>query len=274
MKSFILALPVLVLIAAGCNSSQPVSSQTPVVTPAAQTATVTPTSTPSPMPSPTVALGAMPSMTFTLTPSADGSGEQDLNLFANGKKVATVANQEPGDYNSTSGVVQFEAGNSQEVLFVVTPEIGIGDLAYNGIVDMLNLQNDTVTTLANPATAGLDWTPNLQYIAYSSTAKGTQYGATTYTLNILNTATKSDETVALPGVPASLNGQLPYVGDIKFSPDQSKVAVVQGYYGNDGASAWTRRQSSLLTWPAKPSPPTSKITPATYIFLGGRITLT
>jgi dipeptidyl aminopeptidase/acylaminoacyl peptidase len=225
MKKLLLIIPIAALLAAGCNSSHQTSAQVPAQTPVVQNSAPTPTITPTPSSGPT--------MTFTLTPSADGSGQQDLNLFANDKKVATIPNQEPGDYHFTDGVIKFYGENAKKVLFDVTPEIGIGDFSCEDIVYSLNLQTNVVATLAQPNACVVDWTPDLQYIAFTSGGKN----GTMNTLNVINTDTKSDETISIPTVPAVLKGYSAEIIGIKFSPDQSKVAVVQGYYtGASGPS--------------------------------------
>ncbi len=157
-----------------------------------------------------------------------------MNVFANGKRVAILYDQESGsDLPRNEDYINLYTGNSQKVLLNVIPEVGLGGISNDiGPLDLIYLQDRTSTFLGFLATPQIDWTWDLQYVAFSTLGDDS-----TYILHVVNTDTSDDETINLPGVPAIFHGQRGYVGDIKISPDATGVAVAMEYFGVDGVHA-------------------------------------
>jgi hypothetical protein len=185
-----------------------------------------------------------PQLTFALVPDASDS-QLAVAIYVDGNKVATLPDEEPPEAVDAQNYANVYAATRQRALFAVVSEMGYGGLSYHGTIYLLNLQDDTVAELNAPMSPNIGWTQDLRYVADAP------YGSTS-TLVVIDVDTTKSEVVNLPRAPAVFDSQTSYISDIGFSPDSSRVAVVQGFYGLagpdiDGGILWVvnRRNGAI-----------------------------
>jgi hypothetical protein len=223
-KKIILFVPIIALLAVGCNLSGQTSSQVPV--PAENTNT-TPTSSPA-----IVNYGSTPKMSYKIASQKvdqyNRPTEITIDLFANENKVGTVENTT----TLPMGDVVFFAGNGQEQFFTIQQD-GIGDGASkNTNVYKLNLQTGEVARLVSGSSTNgevnfaqdFDITTDLLYLNYvtATIAKGSQ--SFDFTIHRLNTNTGIEQKISF--APSILIGTNFTISNARTSPDETKIAVL------------------------------------------------
>jgi len=158
--------------------------------------------------------GPMPEMSYKLIKSVCEPNNQSstISLLADGKEV-TVLKSAMCEITK----VIFRTGNSELVYFSVEPGGLGGYYIYSPAFNLykLDLKNKTVSQLSN-SIANLDFDANLTKAVIVTTGNAK--------VLVKDLATNTDETFGTVSI--AEQGQ---IGNVKFSPDLTKVAIALGY---------------------------------------------